>query len=98
MIDKSEQDPSEQGTQDLDMETVFSASGGTTQELEASTVQGLLEGAGIPAVIVGDAVLPNLSFEIRVPRSQAETARALIAEAQSEGPAAAEAAERATEQ
>jgi hypothetical protein len=43
--------------------------------------------------MVGDSVLPNLPFEIKVPRDKAECARQLIAEAQSTGPVAAEAAE-----
>ena len=50
----------------LDMETVFSASSGTTQEMEATAVRSILEDAGIATVTIGDAVLPNLAFEIRV--------------------------------
>jgi hypothetical protein len=67
-------------TSNLDLETVFRGEGGG--ELEALTVQGLLESNGIATVLTGDAVLPNLSFELKVARSQAETARILIAEAE----------------
>ena len=82
---------------ELDLETVFSAPGGTTQEMEANAVASLLESSGIAVVVVGDPVLPNLAFEVRVAKEHAERARELIAEAQVGGPAAAEAAERATE-
>jgi hypothetical protein len=82
---------------DLDMETIFEASGGTTQEMEATAVASLLEDGGIATVTVGDAVLPNLGFEVRVAKEHAERARQLIAEAKAGGPAAAEEAERASE-
>jgi hypothetical protein len=75
---------------DLDMETVFRAHAGTTAEMEAETVQSILEGAGIQTVLVGDSVLPNLPFEVRVAKEHAEKARQLIAEAQASGPGAAE--------
>ena len=75
---------------DLNAETVFSAPAGTTAELEAMSVQSILEGAGIATIMVGDAVLPNLPFEIRVAKDQAEKARQLIEEAKASGPAAAE--------
>ncbi len=71
---------------DLDLETAF----GATSEMEAMSVQGLLVSNGISAVTVGDAVLPNLPFEIRVPKEQLGKARQIIAEAQTAGPAAAE--------
>jgi hypothetical protein len=60
-------------------------------------VRSILEDAGIATVTVGDAVLPNLSFEIRVAKEHADRARRVIAEAQAAGPAAAEEAERAGE-
>jgi hypothetical protein len=44
--------------------------------------------------MVGDPVLPNLPFEIKVARQHAELALKLVAEAQKAGPAAAEAAEK----
>ena len=73
---------------DLDMETVFRASSGTTSELEALSVQGILEGAGIATVMIGDAVLPNLAFEVRVAKENAGQARQVLEEAKAAGLAA----------
>lgn len=74
----------------FDMETVFSAPGGATAEMEALSVQSVLEGAGIATVLVGDQVLPNLPFEVRVAKERAEHARRIIAEAQTSGAMAAD--------
>jgi hypothetical protein len=52
---------------------------------------------GIAALIVGNTVLPNFPFEVRVAREYADRARLLIADAQASGPAAAEEAEKQTE-
>ncbi len=68
----------------LDLETVFQAGTGTTSEFEAMSVKNLLEANGIAAVLVGDSVLPNLAFEVRVARDEAALARKLIAEAGTE--------------
>lgn len=76
----------------LDTETVFVGS-----EMEVTGVRGVLEASGIATVTVGDAVLPNFAFEIRVAKEHVAKAKALIAEAEAAGPAAAEEAERATE-
>jgi len=77
-------------TSEMDMETVFSAPAGTTAEMESMSIKSILEGAGIAAMIIGDQVLPNLPFEVRVARDHAEQARKLIEEARAGGPAAAE--------
>ena len=77
----------------LDLETIASA----TSEMEAISIKNLLDSNGIAAVLVGDSVLPNFPFEVRVARDQAERARILIADAEDVGPAAAEEAERASE-
>jgi hypothetical protein len=77
----------------LDLETIASA----TSEMEAMSIKNLLDSNGIAAVLVGDSVLPNFPFEVRVVRDQAEQARILIADAEDVGPAAAEEAERASE-
>jgi hypothetical protein len=68
----------------LDLETVFHSESGSTSEFEAMSVKNLLEANGITAVLVGDSVLPNLPFEVRVARDQAKLARQLIAEAESD--------------
>jgi len=81
----------------LDAVTVFRARSGTTAEMEAMAVKGMLESAGIGAILVGDSVLPNLSFEIQVAKDQAEQAEQLIAAAQAAGAQAADEEERSTE-
>lgn len=82
---------------DLDVETVFRSEATPTSEVEALGVKTLLESNGIATVLVGDSVLPNLAFEVRVARDQAARARMLIAEAEKIGPAAAEEAEAESE-
>jgi hypothetical protein len=77
----------------LDLETVASAA----SELEAISIKNLLESNGFAAVLVGDSVLPNFPFEVRVARDQAQRARVVIADAESRGPAAAEEAELESE-
>jgi hypothetical protein len=61
---------------DLDLETVASAAA----ELDAMNIKNLLEANGIATVLVGDSVLPNFPFEVRVAHDQASNARALIDE------------------
>lgn len=80
----------------LDQETVGTYQG-TSAEVEALSVQALLESNGLMASIIGSSQLPNLRFEVRVPHERAVEARRLIAEAEAAGPAAAEEAERLTE-
>jgi hypothetical protein len=43
--------------------------------------------------VVGNSVLPTMSFEVRVARDQVARAREVVKEAQAAGPAAAEEAE-----
>ena len=62
---------------------------GGTGEMEALAIKGLLDANGISNFVVGNSTLPNLSFFVRVPASEAERAEAVIAEAQAAGPAAA---------
>jgi hypothetical protein len=79
----------------LDLETVFHVEGsGGLAEMQAMNVKNLLESNGIGAVLVGDSVLPNLPFEIRVAREQADLARRLIADAEESGPVDADEVER----
>ena len=54
------------------------------------SVKSILEGAGIATVLVGDAVLPNLAFEVRVAQEQAGRARQVLEEAKAGGPLAAD--------
>lgn len=85
----AEVDPSSE----LDLETIASA----TSEMEATGMKNFLESNGIAAVLVGDSVLPNLAFEVRVARDQADRARQLVADAELTGPAAAEQGELESE-
>ena len=82
---------------ELNMETVYHSESTPTAEVEALGIKNVLEANGIAAMIVGDSVLPNFPFEVRVAREHAERARALIEEAAAAGPAAADEAEMATE-
>jgi hypothetical protein len=81
---------------ELDLETIFH-SDGTTAEVEASGIKNVLEASGIAAVLVGDSVLPNFGFEVKVARDQVENARQVIAQAEAQGPAAAEEGELESE-
>jgi hypothetical protein len=75
----------------LDLETVFHVEGsGTLAEMQAMNIKNLLESNGMSAVLVGDSVLPNLPFEVRVAREQADLARHLIADAEDSGPISAD--------
>lgn len=82
---------------ELDLETIYHSEGSTTAELETLAIKNVLESQGIATVVVGDSVLPNFPFEVRVAREHAERAKQLIAEAQAAGPAAAAEAELQTE-
>ncbi len=82
---------------EFDAETVFRASSGPTAEFEAMSVKSVLEASGIAAIIMGDSVLPNLSFEVKVAKDQTERALEVIRQAEAVGAQAAEEEERATE-
>lgn len=76
--DSEELDPSSE----LDLETIATA----VSEMEATGMKNFLDSNGIAAVLVGDSVLPNLAFEVRVARDQAAAARQLIQSAQRDAP------------
>jgi hypothetical protein len=77
---------------ELNLETIFHADGALA-EVESMEIKTLLEASGIAAIVVGNSVLPNMSFEVRVTHDQVQHAREAIEEAQAAGPAAAERAE-----
>jgi hypothetical protein len=77
---------------ELDLETIYHADG-TLAEVESMEIKNLLEASGIAAVVVGNSVLPTMSFEVRVAHDQVERAREVLNEAEAGGPAAAEEAE-----
>jgi hypothetical protein len=66
-------------------------------EMESMSIKGLLDASGIPAMVVGPQVLPNLEFQVQVPAHLLEDAEAVIAEARKVGPQGAAEAEAATE-
>jgi hypothetical protein len=78
-------------------EPIFHSEGSTTAGFEASEIKSLLEQNDIAAILVGGSMLPNLPFEVRVAKENAERARLLIEEYVKGGPEAAEEAERETE-
>ena len=85
-------------TKRIDFEAIYSSEGAQlAASVELAGIQNLLESNGIEVEVVGDSVLPNFPIELRVPRDQVEQAKALIAHAQTAGPAAAEEEERLTE-
>ena len=88
---EDEEEVPEQGlSHDLDFVAVFSDQGAEA-EMEAISIRALLEGSGIPAVLIGSMQFPSLPFEVRVPKSRLEEAQALIEEARQSGAAEGEA-------
>jgi hypothetical protein len=79
-----------------EMVAVFSSSNHDA-EMEVMTIKGMLEASGVPAMVVGPHVLPNLEFQVQVSQELAGKAQDLIAEARAAGPAAAAEAEALTE-
>jgi len=74
----------------FDMERVYSSTG-TLAEMQAGAIQGMLGANGIQAIVVGDTVLPQLGFEVRVARGQVEEANRLIEQAETSEPEVEEA-------
>jgi len=83
---QGEADPSPE----LDLETIAIFQGADA-EMQSAAVQGLLEQSGISVVVEGAYGLPSLPFEIKVAGNLADSARAILAQAEAEGPAAADA-------
>lgn len=83
----------------VDLVHVLEADGTTLEvsEMEAASLQCLLEANGIDAVIDGAEMMPNLPYRLQVPADQAKQAAEIIADARSAGSEGAEEAERAGE-
>lgn len=75
--------PVDEALPDEDLVAVFSSSNHDA-ELEALAVKGVLDASGIPAVVVGPHVLPNLEFQVQVPEHLLEEARQIIKSAATE--------------
>ena len=82
---------------DLDMVTIFSSSNHDA-EMEAMAIQSMLDANGLEAIVVGSSTLPNLEFQVQVPRDQLEEAERMLEEAKAAGPSGADEAEQATEE
>jgi len=66
-------------------------------ESEALIVKGILDANGIPAIVAGPTILPNLEFQVQVPEHMLGEAQRLIDEARAAGSSAAAEAEEASE-
>ena len=66
-------------------------------EMESMSIKGLLDANGIPAMVIGPQVLPNLEFQVQVPAHMLSEAERVIREARRIGRQAASDAEAATE-
>ena len=86
----------DQGNNDEAFVPVFSSSNHDA-EMEAVTIQGILDSFNIPTMLVGPHMLPNLDFQVHVPEHLLERAQEVIREAQAAGPAAAYEAELESE-
>ena len=69
---------------DLDFVSIFSAQG-IEAEMEAISIQSVLEANGIPCTVIGSAQIPSLPFEVRVPKSRLEEAMGLLEEVRQAG-------------
>ena len=74
-------------------EPIFHSEGSPAAEFEATAIKNLLESDNIAAIVVGDSVLPNLPFEVRVAKENVQRARQLIDDYIKSGPEAADQAE-----
>jgi len=87
---EEEEEVTQQGqSHDLDFVAIF-RSQGIEAEMEAISIQSVLEANGIPCTVVGSAQIPSLPFEVRVPKSRLEEASSLLEEVRETGPAAAD--------
>ncbi len=86
----------EEPLQDEAMVPVFSSMN-ASGEMEATTVQAVLEANGIPALLVGPATLPVVEFQVQVAQEHLTEAQRVLDEAKAAGPAAAAEAELASE-
>jgi hypothetical protein len=66
-------------------------------EMESLSIKGLLSANGIPAMVVGPQILPNLEFQIQVPAHMLNEAERVIGEARRVGRQAASEDEAVTE-
>jgi len=83
--EEDEAEVSEEGlSEDLDFVSIFTSQG-IEAEMEAISIQSVLEANGIPCIVVGSAQIPSLPFEVRVPKSRLEEASSLLEEVRQAG-------------
>ena len=81
----------------LDMVTLWESST-IDAGSEADMIRGVLDSNGIPSLVIGAPLYPNLGFQVQVPRGKHKEAQRLLEEAQAAGPEAAAEAEAASEE
>jgi hypothetical protein len=81
---------------DESMTAVFSSSNHDA-EMEAMAVKGVLDANDIPSILVGPHILPNLEFQVQVPRHLLAQAEQLLRDARQDGRRAADEGEALTE-
>jgi hypothetical protein len=81
---------------DESMTAVFSSSNHDA-EMEAMAVKGVLDSNGIPSILVGPHILPNLEFQVQVPEHLLTQAEQLLRDARQDGRRAADEGEALTE-
>lgn len=77
--------------------TVLFSSSNHDAEMEALAIKGVLDASGLPSVVVGPHVLPNLEWQVQVPQHRLADAREFIRIARQGGRRAADEAERGSE-
>lgn len=95
LADQQRDEPKEAGdpSHALDLVSVFSSGSGARAEMEALSIQSLLDAGGVSAVFVGDTRYPIFPVNVRVAKADEAKARQLIQEALASGPAGADEAE-----
>jgi hypothetical protein len=78
MAEEAAAAPAADPGEDLDLVPLFEE-GTDISELEAMNLKALLEANDIPAFIIGAPQMPNLPFDVRVPRERFQDAHDLIA-------------------
>lgn len=76
----------------------FFSSSNHDAEMEATSIQGVLESNDIPCMLVGPSTLPSLEFQVQVSEDRLADAISAVAEARAAGPAAALEAELQSEE
>ena len=69
---------------DLDFVAIF-RSQGIEAEMEAISIQSVLEANGIACTVIGSSQIPSLPFEVRVPASRLQEATSLLEEVRQAG-------------